>query len=118
MLSARSNRANLRRNTGSGDFDVGVLIGQTQAAERQASAGARDGVKGKRKDLGARAPLHALVRRLSPAWSRTALDETERAPADATTAEAPYLRDHPNRPDASPIIPETAVRIGKALIDR
>ena len=30
-------------------------------AERQASAGARDGVKGKRNDLGARAPLHALV---------------------------------------------------------
>ena len=33
-----------------------------QAAERQASAGARDGVKGKRSDLAARAPLHALVR--------------------------------------------------------
>jgi|CXWL01.1.fsa_nt_gi hypothetical protein len=33
-----------------------------QAVERQASAGARDGVKGKRNDLGARAPLHALVR--------------------------------------------------------
>jgi len=31
-------------------------------AERQASAGARDGVKGKRNDLAARAPLHALVR--------------------------------------------------------
>ena len=31
-------------------------------AERQASAGARDGVKGKRNDLDARAPLHALVR--------------------------------------------------------
>ena len=30
-------------------------------AERQASAGARDGVKGKRNDLAARAPLHALV---------------------------------------------------------
>ena len=35
----------------------------TEAAERQASAGARDGVKGKRSDLAARAPLHALVRR-------------------------------------------------------
>jgi hypothetical protein len=32
------------------------------AAERQASAGARDGVKGKRNDLAARAPLYALVR--------------------------------------------------------
>ena len=31
------------------------------AAERQASAGARDGVKGKWNDLAARAPLHALV---------------------------------------------------------
>ena len=55
MLSARSNRANLRRNTGSGDFDVGVLIGQTQAAERQASAGAHDGVKGQRRTLAVRA---------------------------------------------------------------
>ena len=35
------------------------------AAERQASAGARDGVKGKRNDLAARAPLHAIVRRRS-----------------------------------------------------
>ena len=35
----------------------------TVVAERQASAGARDGVKGKRNDLAARAPLHALVRR-------------------------------------------------------
>ena len=34
-----------------------------QVAERQASAGARDGVKGKRNDLAARAPLHALVGR-------------------------------------------------------
>ena len=34
----------------------------TVVAERQASAGARDGVKGKRNDLAARAPLHALVR--------------------------------------------------------
>ena len=37
----------------------------TVVAERQASAGARDGVKGKRNDLAARAPLHALVRPLS-----------------------------------------------------
>ena len=36
----------------------------TVVAERQASAGARDGVKGKRNDLAARAPLHALVRPL------------------------------------------------------
>ena len=35
----------------------------TVVAERQASAGARDGVKGKRNDLAARAPLHALVSR-------------------------------------------------------
>ncbi len=35
----------------------------TVVAERQASAGARDGVKAKRNDLGARAPLHALVGR-------------------------------------------------------
>ena len=35
----------------------------TVVAERQASAGARDGVKGKRNGLAARAPLHALVRR-------------------------------------------------------
>ena len=34
-----------------------------EGVERQASAGARDGVKGKRNDLAARAPLHALVRR-------------------------------------------------------
>ena len=34
----------------------------TQAAERQASAGARDGVKGQGRTLAARAPLHALVR--------------------------------------------------------
>ena len=34
----------------------------TVVAERQASAGARDGVKGNRSDLAARAPLHALVR--------------------------------------------------------
>ena len=37
-------------------------IGADAATERQASAGARDGVKGKRNDLAARAPLHALVR--------------------------------------------------------
>ena len=35
----------------------------TVVAERQASAGARDGVKAKRTDLAARAPLHAIVRR-------------------------------------------------------
>ena len=35
----------------------------TVVAARQASAGARDGVKVKRNDLAARAPLHALVRR-------------------------------------------------------
>ena len=40
-------------------FELAVA---TVVAERQASAGARDGVKGKRNDLGARAPLHALVR--------------------------------------------------------
>ena len=34
----------------------------TVVAERQASAGARDGVKGQRRTLAARAPLHALVR--------------------------------------------------------
>ncbi len=33
-----------------------------EAAQRQASAGARDGVKGQRRTLAARAPLHALVR--------------------------------------------------------
>ncbi len=38
------------------------VYGQPEGAERQASAGARDGVKGKRNDLAARAPLHALVR--------------------------------------------------------
>ncbi len=37
-------------------------ITRANAAERQASAGARDGVKGKRRTLAARAPLHALVR--------------------------------------------------------
>ena len=37
--------------------------GAARVAERQASAGARDGVKGKRNDLAARAPLHALVGR-------------------------------------------------------
>ena len=40
-------------------------------AERQASAGARDGVKGRRNDLAARAPLHALVRRRCSAVSVT-----------------------------------------------
>ena len=35
----------------------------TVVAERQASAGARDGVKGHGRTLGARAPLHAIVRR-------------------------------------------------------
>ena len=35
----------------------------TVVAERQASAGARDGVKGNRRSPAARAPLHALVRR-------------------------------------------------------
>ena len=34
----------------------------SQAAERHASAGARDGVKGNRRSLAARAPLHAIVR--------------------------------------------------------
>ena len=34
-----------------------------EAAQRQASAGARDGVKGRRNDHAARAPLHGLVRR-------------------------------------------------------
>ncbi len=38
--------------------------GNREDAERQASAGARDGVKAKRNDLAARAPLHALVRRV------------------------------------------------------
>src|SRR5262249_61805893 len=33
-------------------------------AYRQASAGARDGVKGQSRTLAARAPLHALVRRV------------------------------------------------------
>ena len=37
---------------------------ESVAAERQASAGARDGVKGQGQTLAARAPLHALVRRL------------------------------------------------------
>ena len=44
--------------------DSTVCAKRTPAAtsvERQASAGARDGVKGKRNDLAARAPLHALV---------------------------------------------------------
>ena len=41
-----------------------ALFRPTVVAERQASAGARDGVKGKRNDLAARAPLHALVGRL------------------------------------------------------
>ena len=40
----------------------GSTLRATVVAERQASAGARDGVKGKRRTLGARAPLHALVR--------------------------------------------------------
>ena len=35
----------------------------TVVAERQASAGARDGVKGQRRSLAARAPLDAPVRR-------------------------------------------------------
>ena len=38
-----------------------VRTGFEQGAERQASAGARDGVKGKGRTLGARALLHALV---------------------------------------------------------
>ena len=40
------------------------LTHDKQDAQRQASAGARNGVKGKRNDLAARAPLHAIVRPL------------------------------------------------------
>ena len=39
-------------------------------AERQASAGARDGVKGQRRTPAARAPLHALVGRHSQTHER------------------------------------------------
>jgi len=39
--------------------DLELPLRITVVAERQASAGARDGVKGKRNDLAARAPLHA-----------------------------------------------------------
>ena len=50
------------------DRDGRFLHGSRQDAQRQASAGARDGVKGKRNDLAARAPLHALVGRRSRVW--------------------------------------------------
>ena len=40
-----------------------AAVDVTDAAERQASAGAHDGVKGERRTLAVRAPLHALVRR-------------------------------------------------------
>ena len=46
------------------DWWSGKAVRVFAAAQRQASAGARDGVKGKRSDLAARAPLHAQVRRL------------------------------------------------------
>ena len=49
----------------------------TVVAERQASAGARDGAKGNRRSLAARAPLHAIVRRSSLEWPGTYEDPAE-----------------------------------------
>ena len=43
----------------------------TVVAERQASAGAHEGVKGQRRSLAVRAPLHAIVRRSSREWPGT-----------------------------------------------
>ena len=68
-------------------------ITRANAAERQASAGAHDGVKGQRRTLAVRAPLHALVRRHSHL--------TTRAPPDATIVWPDHVRDHANRSDAS-----------------
>ena len=65
---ARLAVANLCHSTRSAVEPIGEGEGQgvnsqeqQGAAERQASAGARDGVKGNRRTLAARAPLHALV---------------------------------------------------------
>ena len=52
-----------------------LYTGVTAAAERQASAGARDGVKGNRRTLAARAPLHAPVGRR--AWTKAQLRHDE-----------------------------------------
>ena len=57
-----------------------------QVAERQASAGARDGVKGQGRTLGARAPLHALVRRRCPELSVTEPVTWQRLEDEATKA--------------------------------
>ena len=57
----------------------------TVVAERQASAGARDGVKGKGRTLAARAPLHALVRRL---WREPWPDLTQTHKVDDTVRES------------------------------
>jgi len=46
--------------------DIDAIDSHNCAAQRQASAGARDGVKGERRTLAVRAPLHALVRLPSP----------------------------------------------------
>ncbi len=55
--------------------DVGYshqTVATGEGVERQASAGARDGVKGKGRTLAARAPLHAIVRlRLGGTAERT-----------------------------------------------
>ncbi len=48
-----------------------------QDAERQASAGAHDGVKGQRRTLAVRAPLHAIVRRSSLGWPCTCEERAE-----------------------------------------
>ncbi len=60
-----------------------------RAAQRQASAGARDGVKGKRNDLAARAPLHALVRRQR---AEGACEPTGQSQQMRTSYERPYSR--------------------------
>ena len=49
----------------------------TVVAERQASAGAHDGVKGQRRTLAVRAPLHAIVRRSSLEWPGTCEEPAE-----------------------------------------
>jgi hypothetical protein len=52
-------------------------ITRAKAAERQASAGAHDGVKGQRRTLAVRAPLHAIVRRSSLEWPGTCEEPAE-----------------------------------------
>ena len=74
--SARKLERGKARNLGNPARGGATSYGGVQ---RQASAGARDGAKGKRNDLAARAPLHAIVRRplLEKASPRPRMDGSD-----------------------------------------